>query len=272
MSARQLQRLLPAVAALAEEAGRRIMEIYQAGFEVWHKNDDSPLTAADQAAHRTIVQGLAQLAPRVPVLSEEGRIPDFTERRQWQRYWLIDPLDGTKEFIKRNGEFTVNIALIEDGAPVLGVVHAPARDASWYAAAGIGAFRRSEGRTQAIRTRPARPPLIAMASRSHRSPAVDVLLARLAQAQTLSIGSSLKFCLIADGSADFYPRFGPTSEWDTAAAQCVVEQAGGRVVDLALAPLRYNTKPSLLNPDFVVFGDPHYDWSSLLEGIHGETR
>ena len=155
---------------------------------------------------------------------------------------------------------------------MLGVVHAPARDASWYAAAGIGAFRRSEGRTQAIRTRPARPPLIAMASRSHRSPAVDVLLARLAQAQTLSIGSSLKFCLIADGSADFYPRFGPTSEWDTAAAQCVVEQAGGRVVDLALAPLRYNTKPSLLNPDFVVFGDPHYDWSSLLEGIHGETR
>lgn len=272
MNQAELQRLLPAVADIAEDAGRRIMTIYEAGFEVWRKDDDSPLTAADQAAHHVISQALQQLTPALPILSEEGRIPDFDQRRLWDCYWLLDPLDGTKEFIKRNGEFTVNIALIVNGAPLLGVVYAPVKQTNWYAAAGLGAFRRQHGQDSAIHVRPLAQPPVAMVSRSHRDSAVDTLLARLPDAETLPVGSSLKFCLVAEGSADLYPRFGPTSEWDTAAAQCVVEQAGGVVVTLAFQPLRYNSKPSLLNPDFMVFGDPHHDWASLLEGLHGETR
>jgi|SRR5690625_3633887 len=273
MTMEDRQQLLTAVATIAENAGQRIMEIYEDGFEVWHKVDDSPLTAADQASHQVIAQALSQITPNIPLLSEEGRIPDFSERRQWQRYWLIDPLDGTKEFINRNGEFTVNIALIEAGAPVLGVVYAPARSTNWYAAAGVGAFRRVVGQAeQPIATRAAAQPMVVLASRSHRNDAVNALLDRLETPEVLGIGSSLKFCLVADGSADFYPRFGPTSEWDTAAAHCVVEQAGGAVVNLDFEPLRYNSKESLLNPDFLVFGDPHHDWSTLLEGLHGESR
>lgn len=272
MSELDLQGLLPSVVAIAEEAGRQIMAIYGDGFEVWHKDDDSPLTAADQASHKTIMDSLRQLTPDIPILSEEGSIASYAERRAWRRYWLIDPLDGTKEFIKRNGEFTVNIALIADHAPVLGVVHAPVQATSWYGAHGAGALRTRAGQTAPIHTRPAGESLVAMVSRSHRGDRVDALLARLTAPETLSVGSSLKFCLVAEGSADIYPRFGPTSEWDTAAAQCVVEQAGGCVVKLDLQPLRYNTKESLLNPDFMVFGDCRHDWAALLEGLHGEDR
>jgi 3'(2'), 5'-bisphosphate nucleotidase len=272
MSVLKLQELLSPVVAIAEEAGRRIMDVYEGGFDVWHKDDDSPLTAADQAAHTLIKERLQQLTPDIPILSEEGRIADYAERGGWQRYWLVDPLDGTKEFVKRNDEFTVNIALIVDHEPVLGVVHAPAQGVSWYAAREAGSFKAANGEITLLKTRAVADPMVVMVSRSHRGERVDALLQRLESVETQSVGSSIKFCLVAEGSADLYPRFGPTSEWDSAAAQCVVEQAGGRVTTLDLQPLRYNTKESLLNPDFMVFGDDGYDWAKLLEGLHGETR
>lgn len=263
---------LPQLCTIAEAAGARIMTVYQSDFQVVQKEDDSPLTAADRASHSTIIEGLAELTPDIPVLSEEGAHAPFAERRQWRRYWLIDPLDGTREFIKRNGEFTVNIALIEDHRPVIGVVHAPALGTTYYGSLGGGASRTRAGVTEAIRTRPLQHPLTAVVSRSHRGDRIDALLARLPEHSTASVGSSLKFCMVAEGAADLYPRFGPTSEWDTAAAQCVVEAAGGQVTKVDLSPLRYNTKESLLNPDFLVIGDPSYDWASLLEGLTGEER
>jgi 3'(2'), 5'-bisphosphate nucleotidase len=272
MTELNLQGLLEPVRALAREAGRCILDVYDGEFEVEQKADESPLTAADRASHQAIVAGLQQLTPEIPILSEEGWLADFAERRHWQSYWLIDPLDGTKEFIKRNGEFTVNIALIERHMPVLGVVHAPVRGTTWYAARGLGAYREQDGELSTLRTRPLATPPVAVVSRSHRGDRVDALLERLQSPETVSVGSSLKFCIVAEGAADFYPRFGPTSEWDTAAAHCVVEQAGGQVVKVDLQPLRYNTKPSLLNPDFLVFGDGGRDWRPLVEGLHGEER
>lgn len=272
MTTLQQQDLLTPVVAIAQAAGQRIMQVYQAGFDVWQKDDHTPLTEADQAAHAVIKEQLTQLAPTTPLLSEEGRIANYAERSQWQQYWLIDPLDGTKEFIKRNDEFTVNIALIRNHVPVLGVVHAPALDKTWYAAHGVGAFKIENGTSSTIQTRSSAAPTVVMVSRSHRGERIDALLQRMESVETQAVGSSLKFCLVAEGKADLYPRFGPTSEWDSAAAQCVVEQAGGQVTTLDLQPLRYNTKASLLNPDFLVFGDNDYDWSQLLQGLHGETR
>ncbi|WP_404840844.1 3'(2'),5'-bisphosphate nucleotidase CysQ [Alkalilimnicola ehrlichii] len=230
-----------------------------------------PLTAADRAAHAVISAGLQELTPTIPQLSEEGQLAGFEERRQWERYWLIDPLDGTKEFIKRNDEFTVNIALIENHKPVLGVVHAPALGTT-YVGSPTGAQRKRDGVTETIRTRPLGSPLTAVVSRSHRGERVDTLLERLPETTTTSVGSSLKFCLVAEGEADLYPRFGPTSEWDTGAAHCVVEAAGGLVCKADLSPLRYNAKESILNPDFLVIGDPNHDWASHLTGIEGEER
>ncbi len=248
---------------LSKAAGREIMRIYRKGFAVQHKDDDSPLTEADLAANRCIMAGLARLDESIPRLSEEGVEISFAERRRWQRYWLIDPLDGTREFVKRNGEFTVNIALIEAGVPVLSVVHAPALDLTYSAACGEGAWKQV-GETPARRIHSrrmpdARPGRI-LVSRSHHNERQRQFLARMRNYVPMTIGSSLKFCLIAEGEADFYPRLGPTSEWDTAAGQCVLEQAGGQVTNTAFEPLRYNTRESLLNPDFLVIGDPAYNW------------
>ena len=187
----------------------------------------------------------------------------------------MDPLDGTREFIKRNGEFTVNIALVEAHRPVLGVVYAPDLDRIWFAARGHGAWRRREGEAEAspIATRTLdQGPLTLVVSRSHRGEAVDALLSRLPEHETRSVGSSLKFCLVAEGEADLYPRFGPTSEWDTGAAQCVVECAGGAVTRLDLTPMEYNTKESVLNPDFLVMGDTSHPWAQYLEGFSVELR
>jgi 3'(2'), 5'-bisphosphate nucleotidase len=263
---------LPELVGIAEAAGKAIMQVYRSEFAVEHKADDSPLTAADRAAHGIIVEALARLTPEIPLLSEEGALAPFEQRRQWRRYWLIDPLDGTREFVKRNGEFTVNIALIEDHRPVIGVVHAPDLGESYFGCAGGGAQRKHAGGTEPLRTRALASPLTAVVSRSHRGERVDALLQRLPAHSTASVGSSLKFCLVARGAADIYPRFGPTSEWDTAAAHCVVEAAGGSVVKVDLTPLRYNTKASLLNPDFLVFGDRDHDWSAYLHGLQGEER
>ncbi len=253
---------LDAVRRLAVEAGARILEVYDSDFAVQHKADQSPLTEADMAAHRHILAGLQQLTPDIPVLSEESASVPYAERRQWRRYWLVDPLDGTREFVKRNGEFTVNIALIEDGRPVLGVVQVPVLDIQYYACAGGGAWRQDDaGTPQRLQVRPLDGgPIRVAGSRSHRGDSLQRFLARIGEHELISMGSSLKLCLVAEGRADVYPRLGPTSEWDTAAAQCVVEQAGGQVTDLDLQPLRYNTKDSLLNPHFLVFGDARRDW------------
>jgi len=261
---------LEEVVALAIEAGRRILDVYERQFDVSRKEDDSPLTDADRAAHEVIVERLAALTPAIPVLSEESAKIEYSERAGWQRFWLVDPLDGTKEFVNRNGEFTVNIALIDNGAPVLGVVYVPVTGVCYLAVHGQGAWKQTGGcDRQPIHVRNYRGGhATVVASRSHRGDAVDKFLANLkvreGEYDTASLGSSLKLCLVAEGAADVYPRLGPTSEWDTAAAQCVVESAGGRVTDLDGQPLRYN-KPNILNPWFLVTGGDGYNWHALLD-------
>lgn len=252
---------------IAREAGRAILEIYgREDFGVTEKEDESPLTLADMASHHLITRELQLLTPEIPVLSEESAFVPFEERSQWQRYWLIDPLDGTKEFVKRNGEFTVNIALIEDHRPVLGVVHAPVPDTTWYGDREQGAWRQQgDGEPERISvTRKAQWPLRVAGSRSHAGDSLQRFLDKVGEHEIVSMGSSLKLCLVADGRADIYPRLGPTSEWDTAAAQAVVEAAGGLVTDTQMQPLDYNRKESLLNPHFLVFGDRSIDWSDYL--------
>ncbi|MGB0954499.1 MAG: 3'(2'),5'-bisphosphate nucleotidase CysQ [Panacagrimonas sp.] len=261
--------LLSAVHEIAVQAGDRIMQVYhRADFGVQLKDDQSPLTQADLAAHQHIVDALNRLTVGYPVLSEEDADIAFAERQSWRRYWLVDPLDGTKEFINRNQDFTVNIALIEDGFPVLGVVHGPALECTYLAAQGDGAHKVSDGKTTRIQTRSAPEVPSFVVSRSHKNPALDAFLAAAPPHQAVSRGSSLKFCQVAEGSADLYPRTGPTSEWDTAAGQCVAEQAGAKVVRLPQAErLRYNQTESLLNPFFAVIGDPQQDWMPLLATI-----
>ena len=254
----------PAV-AIARRAGEAILDVYRGPFAVQHKDDRSPLTEADLSAHRIIVAGLGALEPMLPVLSEEAASVPFDERRHWERYWLVDPLDGTREFVKRNGEFTVNIALIERGEPVFGVVYAPDRDYLVHALRGAGAWLERDGAEAVpLRTSPRGAIARIAGSRSHRDGRFDEFAARLGKYELIELGSSLKFCLIAEGGADAYLRTGPTSEWDTAAAQCVLEEAGGRVTTLDGTPLRYNAKESLLNPEFLAVGDLSADWMSLL--------
>lgn len=251
-----LDKLLPRVVTIARDAGAAIMVIYaNPANEVMTKADDSPLTQADLAADRVIKAGLLALDLGWPILTEESAQIAYEERKDWQRYWLVDPLDGTKEFVKRNGEFTVNIALIENGQPILGVVYAPVLDICYYAARDVGAFiKRGDALVeQAIQAQPyaAGQPVKVVASRSHADERTTVLLQALGEYQCISMGSSLKLCLVAEGAAHFYPRLGPTMEWDTAAAHAVVNQAGGIVCDTQGNVLRYN-KPDLHNPEFLV--------------------
>jgi 3'(2'), 5'-bisphosphate nucleotidase len=260
---------LEEVVILAKEAGRLILDLYERQVDVSNKDDGSPLTDADRAAHEVIVSRLAVLTPGIPTLSEESAKMEYSERASWQRFWLVDPLDGTKEYISRNGEFTVNIALIDDGAPVLGVVYVPVTGVCYLAVQGQGAWKETgDCNRQPIHVRRyhgGRATVVA--SRSHRGEAVDRFLENLetheGKYDTESLGSSLKLCRVAEGAADVYPRLGPTSEWDTAAAQCVVEMAGGRVTDLDGKPLRYN-KSNILNPWFLVTGAGEYNWRALL--------
>jgi len=253
--------------AIARTAGAAIMRVYAGEFTVERKGDDSPLTAADLAAHRAILDGLRALAPDIPVLSEEAAEESpWSVRRGWSRYFLVDPLDGTREFVKRNGEFTVNIALIEDHAPVLGVVFAPALgELYWAWRGGHACVSAAEGRAPAVlRTRRRAEPLIVAGSRSHGDARTAAALDKLGAHELRPLGSSLKFCRAACGEVDLYIRYGPTSEWDTAAGQCVLEQAGGRVLQMDGTPLAYNAKESLLNPDFLACGDASIDWPALL--------
>ena len=269
MRAKLERGVLDEVRGIAAAAAARILRVYHTPFEVGRKADESPLTEADLASHRTIVEGLRDLSPRIPVLSEESTEVGFATRSGWTRYWLVDPLDGTKDFVNRNGEFTVNIALIEGHAPVLGVVAVPVTGVAYTAARGLGAHRHdADGVTRLGVRAPAARPWRVAASRSHADARTEAFIRNLGPSERISIGSSLKFCLLAGGGIDIYPRFGPTCEWDTAAAQCVVEQAGGRVTDVGLEPLRYNTGESLLNPYFLAFGDPAVDWREFLpDGI-----
>ena len=261
--------LLREVDAIARRAGHAIMRVYARGFSVQDKADRSPLTEADLAAHTVIVDDLGKLIPSLPILSEEA-VEAFPRSFSGERYWLVDPLDGTKEFIKRNGEFTVNIALIERGRAVLGVVHAPAIEATYTAARGLGAFRqRKADAAEAIHVAEHLDdtPWRVVGSRSHAGDSLEAFVQRLGAHTMLPMGSSLKLCLVADGSADLYPRLGPTSLWDTAAAQCVVEQAGGMVVTVAGEPLGYGNPSALLNPSFVVYGRGAPNWRDALR--HG---
>jgi len=254
---------------IAIEAGRQILDVYERHFDVNSKDDGSPVTDADHAAHEVIIARLKVLTPDIPILSEESAKIEYSERAGWQRFWLVDPLDGTKEFVNRNGEFTVNIALVDDGAPVLGVVYVPVTGVCYLAVRGQGAWKETGGcDRQPIHARSyhgGRATVVA--SRSHRGEAVDRFLDNLKACEgeydTESLGSSLKLCRVAEGAADVYPRLGPTSEWDTAAAQCVVETAGGRVTDLDGNALLYN-KPNILNPWFLVTGAGEYSWHALL--------
>jgi len=223
-----------------------------AAGEVREKSDQSPLTLADEAAHSILVQGLRKLDPATPVVSEEGDIAPFETRREWHRFWLVDPLDGTKEFIKRRAEFTVNVALIESGEPVFGVVLAPALELLYWAVKGEGAWREEKsGPAQRIySSRPASgTPLTVVESLSHPSAELEEYLRTIPVAQRVKAGSSLKFCWVAEGRADIYPRLGPTMEWDVAAGDCVYRQSG-RDGERS-SPLTYN-KPDLRNPNFVI--------------------
>lgn len=260
------ERMLDEVCVIARRAADAILAIYAQDFEVVCKDDNSPVTAADLAAQKVIAHGLHELAPSVPVISEEALAAPWSERRTWRRYWLVDPLDGTREFVKRNGEFTVNIALIDDHRPVLGVVLAPVTGDLYAAASGHGAWRQAsvDGPRESIRTRRAEGRLRVTGSRSHAGVRAATLLERLGEHETFALGSSLKFCVIARGDADVYLRLGATSEWDTAAAQCVLEEAGGAVLDLAGRPFRYNTRDSLINPEFIACGDTGVDWTQRL--------
>ena len=259
--------LLARVAAIARRAGREILEIYAGGeLAATTKADASPLTAADLRAQRLILESLGELTPDVPVLSEEAVHAQFAQRSQWRRYWLVDPLDGTREFLSRNGQFTVNIALIEGHAPALGVVHVPVTDTSYRGLPGVGAWRqRSPAPCEEIQV-PARAgaPVRVVGSRSHRGDSLDAFLTRVGAHELIPVGSSLKFCMVAEGAADVYPRLGPTSEWDTAAAHAVLTAAGGTVSRLDGEPLRYNTREELLNPFFVAYGPRDRDWLALL--------
>jgi 3'(2'), 5'-bisphosphate nucleotidase len=263
-----LQEWLPQVIMIARETGEEILHYYngERDCEVMEKPDTTPLTEADLAANGVVVESLELLTPEIPVLSEESDIPPFEVRQSWETYWLVDPLDGTLEFIHHNGEFSVNIALIHRQEPILGVIYAPVDDLLYYASRGHGAYKRVENQPpRAIRCRALDPECLTIASsRSYASPAVQAFITKLGHHELIIKGSSLKSCLVAEGLADLYPRLGPTSEWDTAAAQCVVEEAGGRITDTQMRPLRYNTKESLLNPQFFVFGRESRDWSEFL--------
>lgn len=257
---------LASLVDVAWQAGAHIMAHYGALSEVSYKSDDSPVTAADMAAHASITRALAERTPSIPVLSEEAAEVPWAQRRLWRRYWLVDPLDGTREFIARNGEFTVNIALIDHGEPVMGVVHAPALAETYAAARSEGAWAvdSNGNRSRLMLSHATATPPRVLVTRSHGRPALETLLERLPRHARLAVGSALKFGRLAAGGGEFYPRIGPTCEWDTAAGQCLVEAAGGSLRTRGGGPLRYNQCESLLNPDFTVAAPAYAAWHDYL--------
>ncbi|MBM88086.1 MAG: 3'(2'),5'-bisphosphate nucleotidase [Gammaproteobacteria bacterium] len=265
---------LGALLRIAAAAGKEIISVYEStdNIEVEVKADNSPLTEADKRAHQLIEAELEKLFPSIPILSEESKTV-LTERRMgWSRFWIVDPLDGTKEFINRNGEFTVNIALIKNGTPELGIVHVPLTGINYVGKLGAGAWKvGTAGEFEKIapsKFNKGERNIRAVASRSHRGKLIDKLIetieSKLGRVDMVNMGSSLKICLLAEGEADIYPRLAPTSEWDTAAAHAVLKAAGGEIYDTSFEILRYNQKETLLNPYFIAVADTHFNWSSVL--------
>jgi len=255
---------------VARRAGKVITEIYHSKFAICEKQDRSPVTDADLAANQIILEGLAEFAPDIPTISEESDPVPFGTRANWQQYWLIDPLDGTKEFIKHRDEFTVNIALIRNHTPILGIIQIPTQDICYFATQGGGAYKKIGDSTPVkIKTNKTDHDNFGVIVGNHVSDSrtLDAFRKEIGPHQITRIGSSIKTCLIAEGLADVYPRFGPTSEWDTAAAQCIIEEAGGKLTDMMLKPLRYNTKESFLNPYFISFANAKKDWATILRKI-----
>ena len=250
--------LLPDVIRIADEASEKVLHIYQSDFKVHFKEDSSPITAADLAANDIILRGLRRIARDIPIVSEESAEAPWEERKHWHRFWLVDPIDGTKDFTQRTGEFTINIAMIEDGEPIMGVVIAPALKEAYWGVKGEGAYKRDRtGKAHHIRVAEPRDSLRVVASKNHLNEDTRAFIAKLGPHETVQAGSSLKFCRIAEGHADIYPRMGPTSEWDTAAAHAVLLAAGGKVQTLEGEPVKYG-KEDVLNPWFIAAGSWYF--------------
>lgn len=282
-----LMEMIPELLNIAEKAGEAILQVYDVsdegdsvqavskGIAFTTKDDDSPVTKADHAAHKVIEEGLSRIAPEIPQLSEEGDIPSFDERSAWTQYWLIDPLDGTKEFINRNGEYTVNIALIKNHQPVLGIVYVPVKKVFYYGVKGQGSWKKNSAGVTLISARNVIEggQIKIVASRRHGAEEVEKMISEAEKVfcgvESVSMGSSLKICMLADGTADWYPRLALTSEWDTAAAQAVLEAAGGVIYDDAFNRLECNRKDSMLNPFFHAVADGSYDWEGLVKRALG---
>ncbi|ROQ47081.1 3'(2'),5'-bisphosphate nucleotidase [Marinobacter sp. 3-2] len=246
--------ILPDVIKVADQASEKVLHIYQSDFKVSYKADDSPITAADTAAHDIITQGLRRISRDIPILSEEGKDIPWEERKHWRRFWLVDPIDGTRDFTQRTGEFTVNIAMIEDGEPVMGVVIAPALKEAYWGVVGEGAHMRDRtGKVHRISVAEPKNIKRVVASKNHLNPETRAFIDKLGEHELVQAGSSLKFCRIAEGHADIYPRMGPTCEWDTGAAQAVLVAAGGKVQAVDGKPLKYG-KQDVLNPYFIAAG------------------
>lgn len=276
MITEELSAQIDSIVAIAKGAGEKILELYEsADLVVTSKADETPLTEADLAANRIIIEQLQALQPVFPILTEESCGIPFAERHEWNTYWLVDPLDGTREFLKRNGEFSVNIALIHEGLPVLGVVHGPVLDVTYWACTGQGAWKQQGNKKPqkiCVRTAPEEEFTVARSRAPLSGGLLHRFLGRLGKHKEVSMGSALKSCLVAEGRADLYARLGPTCEWDTGAAQCIVEEAGGHFTDTNMQDLRYNTKESLLNPHFFVFGAGGHNWSDYLEAETQESQ
>lgn len=255
------------IISIAKQAGKAIMTCYEQVDEqdVKIKSNQTPLTVADLKAHEIIKTGLNALFPLLPVLSEESSEEEIAEHQSWGTYWLVDPLDGTKEFLAKNGEFTVNIALISNHQPILGVVYAPALTACYYSTLNGEAFFQDSGMPAVpIHIQKVENQVRILASRRHGKEKLDRLLNNFEQYELKSVGSSLKICQLAHGKADIYPRFGPTCEWDTAAAHAILKAAGGEIYNLDGDVLTYNSKPDIKNPEFFAVGDKSHDWLRLL--------
>ncbi len=265
--------LIQSVMDISKRAADVVMDIYAKPFRVRHKPDASPLTDADVASDTLINQALAALTPEHPVLSEESECPSFEQRSKWRRYWLVDPLDGTQNFVSHRRDFTINVALVDQHVPVLGVIYVPGDDSCYYAHAGGGAYRIDhEGKPRRLWvTAKAEQPIRVVTSRSRRNPLTGAFIESLGEVRIERVGSALKSCRVAEGAADVYPGFSRTSEWDTAAAQCIVEEAGGKMIDTDGRPLRYNTRAGLRNPGFLAIGDTGRDWTRLCKRGAGSS-
>lgn len=260
--------LLNHIVSLAKLAGNQVLNIYQSDFTVEYKADKSPITAADLASHNCICQGLHHLTPTLPIISEESNPIFFEKHQSWEKYWLIDPLDGTKEFLEKNGEFTINIALIEQYKPILGVIFVPSRNICYFARKGMGAYKQA-GRSlpTAIhsKTWKEEQAITAVVSRRHGMEELKKFLTQFSSLNLLYCGSALKFCWVAEGLVDIYPRFSPTFEWDIAAGQCILNEAGGQVIDNTGQELQYNRSSSLQTPDFLAIADKQNFWLDYLK-------